>query len=173
MYKDVSPRSSLFEMKTELKVDGKLGWNDFQIVMSRSTTPDLIKMCGKLQDFFNQQQRSGMHAFAEKRQLTVTSSFPLSRPGNRIVNKREFGATDKRDDTNEEQQSDGQYLCDKSYRSKFYESRQFHFATGYLDVFYHSHPSRQQFVNCFRFLLQTIAYAFAYYCAQFILCKID
>lgn len=107
VYKDGSSKIIQADSKTEIKVDGKFGWNELQIVMSRSTTPDLIKMCGKLQDFFNQQQRSGMHAFAEKRQLTGVSSFPLSRTGPRSVSKRDHVSDEKRDDGNIESQNDG------------------------------------------------------------------
>ena len=109
VYKDSPSRNSPTDAKTEIKVDGTLGWNELQMVMSRSTTPDLIKMFGKLQDFFSQQQRSGMHAFSAKRSLAATSSFPLTRSGSRPGMKREFLSDEKRDETTVETQNDGEW----------------------------------------------------------------
>jgi len=102
-YKDSSPRSSPTDVRTEIKVDGNVGWNKLKIVMSRSTTPDLIKMVGKLQDFFSQQQRSGMHAFASKRSLTTTSSLPLARSVSRSGIRRGIAP----DETIPDSQNDG------------------------------------------------------------------
>ena len=105
-YKESASKTYLAETGTEIKVDGKVGWDKLKVVMSRSTTPDLIKMFGKLQDFFSQQQRSGMHAFAAKRPLTSTSSLPLGRSIYRPVAKRGFTP----DETNLESQNDGKYM---------------------------------------------------------------
>ena len=102
-YKESASRSSPADLRTEIKVDGTVGWNKLKIVMSRSTTPDLIKMVGKLQDFFSQQQRSGMHAFAARRSLTSTSSLPITRSFSRPGLKRSFAS----DETNLESQNDG------------------------------------------------------------------
>ena len=82
-----------------------MGWNELQIVMSRSTTPDLIKMLGKLQDFFNQQQRSGMHAFTGHRPLASSSSLPLSRSNLRYGQKRDMD--EKREDMDSSLKQDG------------------------------------------------------------------
>ncbi|XP_014897189.1 bridge-like lipid transfer protein family member 1 [Poecilia latipinna] len=46
--------SSLSE-KSEIFVHGDLQWDIFQVIISRSTTPDLIKIVMKLQEFFTQQ----------------------------------------------------------------------------------------------------------------------
>ncbi|MEQ2309795.1 hypothetical protein AMECASPLE_002234, partial [Ameca splendens] len=46
--------SSLSE-KSEIFVHGDLQWDIFQVIISRSTTPDLIKIGMKLQEFFTQQ----------------------------------------------------------------------------------------------------------------------
>ncbi|PWA30431.1 hypothetical protein CCH79_00020247 [Gambusia affinis] len=46
--------SSLSE-KSEIFVHGDLQWDVFQVIISRSTTPDLIKIGMKLQEFFTQQ----------------------------------------------------------------------------------------------------------------------
>lgn len=43
-----SPSSVIF-------VEGDLQWDIFQVIISRSTTPDLIKIGMKLQEFFTQQ----------------------------------------------------------------------------------------------------------------------
>ncbi|KAI1887314.1 hypothetical protein AGOR_G00189030 [Albula goreensis] len=41
--------------KSEIFVHGDLQWDIFQVIISRSTTPDLIKIGMKLQEFFTQQ----------------------------------------------------------------------------------------------------------------------
>uniref|UniRef100_A0A3B3C0N9 Bridge-like lipid transfer protein family member 1 n=1 Tax=Oryzias melastigma TaxID=30732 RepID=A0A3B3C0N9_ORYME len=46
--------SSISE-KSEIFVHGDLHWDIFQVIISRSTTPDLIKIGMKLQEFFTQQ----------------------------------------------------------------------------------------------------------------------
>lgn len=100
-----STPNGLDDQRTEIKVNGELGWNELQLVMSRSTTPDLIKMLGKLQDFFNQQQRSGMHAFTGHRPLASSSSLPLSRSNLRYGQKRD--TDEKRDDMDSNLKQDG------------------------------------------------------------------
>lgn len=40
---------------SEIFVHGDLQWDIFQVIISRSTTPDLIKIGMKLQEFFTQQ----------------------------------------------------------------------------------------------------------------------
>lgn len=42
---------------------GRLGWQQLQILMSRSTTPDLLKMQLKLEEFFTQQFNSSKRVF--------------------------------------------------------------------------------------------------------------
>ena len=37
---------------------GDLSWDKFHLMISRSTTPDLIKMAHKLEEFFTQQRTS-------------------------------------------------------------------------------------------------------------------
>jgi hypothetical protein len=39
-------------------VYGELDWDKFHLMISRSTTPDLIKMVNKLEEFFAQQLNS-------------------------------------------------------------------------------------------------------------------
>jgi len=45
----------LFLIPSEIFVHGDLKWDIFQVMISRSTTPDLIKIGMKLQEFFTQQ----------------------------------------------------------------------------------------------------------------------
>ena len=46
-----------------LFVNGKLSWQHFHLMISRSTTPDLIKIVSKLDEFFSQQVMSGRRVF--------------------------------------------------------------------------------------------------------------
>ncbi|XP_035828649.1 transmembrane protein KIAA1109 homolog isoform X2 [Aplysia californica] len=46
-----------------LFVNGKLSWSHFHLMISRSTTPDLIKIISKLDEFFSQQVMSGRRVF--------------------------------------------------------------------------------------------------------------
>ena len=45
-------------------MNGSLGWDQFHLMISRSTTPDLIKLAGKLEEFFSQQLTSSRRAFS-------------------------------------------------------------------------------------------------------------
>lgn len=45
-------------------MNGALGWDQFHVMISRSTTPDLIKLVGKLEEFFSQQLTSSRRAFS-------------------------------------------------------------------------------------------------------------
>ncbi|KAL8597089.1 hypothetical protein ACOMHN_008162 [Nucella lapillus] len=47
-----------------LFVNGSLEWDQFHVMISRSTTPDLIKLVGKLEEFFSQQLTSSRRAFS-------------------------------------------------------------------------------------------------------------
>nr|KAG5688413.1 hypothetical protein BaRGS_001195 [Batillaria attramentaria] len=47
-----------------LFVNGSLTWDQFHLMISRSTTPDLIKLVGKLDEFFSQQLTSSRRAFS-------------------------------------------------------------------------------------------------------------
>lgn len=52
-----------------------LGWRVFQLSISRSTTPDVIKMLSKLEEFFAQQLHSSVRAISS---LTQSRSRPGS-----------------------------------------------------------------------------------------------
>ena len=45
-------------------MNGDLGWEKFHLMISRSTTPDLIKMATKLEEFFTQQFTSSKRVFS-------------------------------------------------------------------------------------------------------------
>ena len=57
---------------------GDLGWDKFHILISRSTTPDLIKIASKLEEFIMQQFTSS------KRVLGAMGPIPAS-----VRNKRQ------------------------------------------------------------------------------------
>ncbi|XP_059164299.1 bridge-like lipid transfer protein family member 1 [Physella acuta] len=57
-----------------LFVNGKLSWSHFHLMISRSTTPDLIKIISKLDEFFTQQVMSSRRVFQP------TTAFPPSAP---------------------------------------------------------------------------------------------
>ena len=58
-------------------LDGQLEWDTFQLMLSRSSTPDLIKMTSRLEEFFSQQFQSSKRMLASW-QLGVVSSQPSS-----------------------------------------------------------------------------------------------
>lgn len=70
LYKQMSflPRSAF------LFVNGKLSWSHFHLMISRSTTPDLIKIISKLDEFFTQQVMSSRRVFQP------TTTFPPTAP---------------------------------------------------------------------------------------------
>ncbi|PRD28558.1 UNVERIFIED_CONTAM: hypothetical protein NCL1_31998 [Trichonephila clavipes] len=45
-------------------VNGELSWDQLQLLISKSTTPDLIKMYSKLEEFFSQQFHSSKRVFS-------------------------------------------------------------------------------------------------------------
>lgn len=126
LQKESASKNYTEEARTEIKVDGKVGWDKLKVLMSRSTTPDLIKMLGKLHDFFSQQQRSGMHAFAARRRLSSSSSLPLGRSiSSRPVIRRIFTP----DETNLESQNDGIYKITPFFIAK---TNKGHFTLRYV-----------------------------------------
>lgn len=57
---------------------GDLGWDQLQIMISKSTTADLLKMFYKLDEFFSQQFKSSKRVFSSlqpKHQRINNSSF--------------------------------------------------------------------------------------------------
>ena len=51
-------------MNAKIYMHGELAWNDFKVMICRSTTPDFVKMITKIQDFFAQQHRNSMRALS-------------------------------------------------------------------------------------------------------------
>lgn len=56
-------------------IHSHLAWNQLQILMSKSTTPDIIKICSKLEEFFTQQFHSSVRVFSS---LESNSANPTS-----------------------------------------------------------------------------------------------
>ncbi|XP_030626570.1 bridge-like lipid transfer protein family member 1 [Chanos chanos] len=81
-----TPEASLSE-KSEIFVHGDLQWDIFQVIISRSTTPDLIKIGMKLQEFFTQQFDTS------KRALCTWGPGPYLPPKTPVINV-EKGATE-------------------------------------------------------------------------------
>lgn len=56
---------------------GDLGWDQLQIMISKSTTADLLKMFYKLDEFFSQQFKSSKRVFSslQPKHQRMTSSF--------------------------------------------------------------------------------------------------
>nr|XP_020464363.1 uncharacterized protein KIAA1109 homolog isoform X3 [Monopterus albus] len=66
--------------KSEVFIHGDLQWDIFQVIISRSTTPDLIKIGMKLQEFFTQQFDTS------KRALSTWGPNPYPPPKTPVVN---------------------------------------------------------------------------------------
>ncbi|XP_073775872.1 bridge-like lipid transfer protein family member 1 isoform X50 [Danio rerio] len=66
--------------KSEIFVHGDLQWDIFQVIISRSTTPDLIKIGMKLQEFFTQQFDTS------KRALSTWGPVPYMPPKTPVIN---------------------------------------------------------------------------------------
>ncbi|XP_037098160.1 transmembrane protein KIAA1109 homolog isoform X2 [Syngnathus acus] len=77
--------SSISE-KSEVFVHGDLQWDIFQVIISRSTTPDLIKIGMKLQEFFTQQFDTS------KRALSTWGPGPYLPPKTPVINAEKGGA---------------------------------------------------------------------------------
>ena len=52
-------------MKIQVNCDAS--WDELQIILSRSTSVDFVKMIRKLEDFLGQQQRSSLRALSSLR----------------------------------------------------------------------------------------------------------
>ncbi|XP_051507194.1 transmembrane protein KIAA1109 homolog isoform X2 [Myxocyprinus asiaticus] len=72
--------------KSEIFVHGDLQWDIFQVIISRSTTPDLIKIGMKLQEFFTQQFDTS------KRALSTWGPVPYMPPKTPVINTDKGGA---------------------------------------------------------------------------------
>nr|XP_033498960.1 transmembrane protein KIAA1109 homolog [Epinephelus lanceolatus] len=72
--------------KSEIFVHGDLQWDIFQVIISRSTTPDLIKIGMKLQEFFTQQFDTS------KRALSTWGPGPYLPPKTPVINAEKGSA---------------------------------------------------------------------------------
>lgn len=79
-----SPR--LTPPHSEIFVHGDLQWDIFQVIISRSTTPDLIKIGMKLQEFFTQQFDTS------KRALSTWGPGPYPPPKTPVINAEKGAA---------------------------------------------------------------------------------
>lgn len=59
-------------------VNGVFSWDKVHVMISRSTTPDLIKMFAKLDEFFTQQLTSGKRALSAFGPLTSRNKRKMS-----------------------------------------------------------------------------------------------
>lgn len=67
-------------LSSKIFVQGDLQWDIFQVIISRSTTPDLIKIGMKLQEFFTQQFDTS------KRALSTWGPVPYLPPKAPVIN---------------------------------------------------------------------------------------
>lgn len=81
-----SHRLSPLPALSEIFVHGDLQWDIFQVIISRSTTPDLIKIGMKLQEFFTQQFDTS------KRALSTWGPGPYPPPKTPVINAEKGGA---------------------------------------------------------------------------------
>ena len=54
-------------MNAKIYMHGDLAWNDFKFMICRSTTPDMVKMIAKIQEFVTQQHRNSIRALSSLR----------------------------------------------------------------------------------------------------------
>ncbi|XP_048589365.1 transmembrane protein KIAA1109 homolog isoform X3 [Nematostella vectensis] len=64
-------------VKAKIFMHGDLCWTDFKLMISRSTTPDLVKMTAKIQDFFTQQHRNSIRALSTLRPPTQYNTMNI------------------------------------------------------------------------------------------------
>ena len=67
----VSDKDTAITSKIYVRAD--MSWTDFKLMISRSTTPDFIKMIAKIQEFFTQQHRNSLRALS-----TLRNPIPLA-----------------------------------------------------------------------------------------------
>ncbi|KAG5265649.1 hypothetical protein AALO_G00244800 [Alosa alosa] len=84
---NLCPSEASLSEKSEIFVHGDLQWDIFQVIISRSTTPDLIKIGMKLQEFFTQQFDTS------KRALSTWGPVPYIPPKTPVISV-DKGATE-------------------------------------------------------------------------------
>ena len=68
-------------VNAKIYMHGELTWTDFKVMISRSTTPDFVKMITKIQEFFTQQHRNSMRALSTLRPHAPLTSGDMIRSG--------------------------------------------------------------------------------------------
>jgi len=90
---DLTTPSEEKELNIQIKL--KTGWDEFQIILSRSTTPDFIKIITKLEEFLSQQHRSSVRALSSLRTPSSDKKKYYSRARESTMSKQEgLDATD-------------------------------------------------------------------------------
>ena len=77
---NTNKRSNEFK-SCEIYINCDTGWDELQIIISRSTATDLTKMVAKLHDFFDQQHRSGIRALHTLNSTTMSQHQSSSTGG--------------------------------------------------------------------------------------------
>lgn len=67
---------------------GDLNWDQLQIMISKSTAADLIKMYYKLDEFFSQQFKSSKRVFSSLQEGPKSKSASNNLPGSSSFRKR-------------------------------------------------------------------------------------
>ena len=97
----ISSLDNLFEQEREpvnakIYMHGDLSWTDFKVMICRSTTPDMVKMIAKIQEFLAQQHRNSIRALSSLRpqapliagDVMSSLSYPVS-AGSQVSGKEE------------------------------------------------------------------------------------
>lgn len=88
---NLSSPSSLYPTKrpASIYMHGSLKWDQMQMLMSKSTSPDFIKIAAKLEEFFTQQLHSGKRVFDSLYPFNKSTNAPSNiRSSFRSKNKR-------------------------------------------------------------------------------------
>ena len=66
-----------YSSDAEVLVHVDVGWDKFHLMISRSTTPDIIKMVSKVEEFLSQQLHSSKRVFISMGPLTTSKPMSL------------------------------------------------------------------------------------------------
>jgi len=66
---------------------GDMGWDQLQMMISKSTTADLLKMFLKLEEFFTQQFKSSKRVFSSLQPRVRSSSLKRRQPAQQRTKK--------------------------------------------------------------------------------------
>jgi hypothetical protein len=96
---NASQQSTGTNSKCEILLTCDMSWDEFQLIISRSPTPDIVKIISKLEDFFDQQHRNSIRALSSFRRHANRSQGPDYMSGS-------LTSTPKSDDNNAENKDD-------------------------------------------------------------------